>query len=87
MAQKPAPAKKVGRPSKYPSGAMDGATKVSRYRQKATYMGKGGKRYDVYLGKEAHVAIMVLRDRNKNLSISAIFEGVILGTLKVPKIS
>jgi hypothetical protein len=79
----PVAKKKVGKPRKY----HDNASKVRAYRLRATYMGKQGKRYDVYLSKEAHIAIMVLKDRNKSLSTSAIFDAVILGTLKVPKIS
>lgn len=81
MAQKNATPSKVGRPRKYP----DGAARVRAFRQRATYMGKQGRRYDVYLSKEAHIAIMVLKGRNKSLSTSAIFDAVILGTLKVPK--
>jgi hypothetical protein len=75
--------KKVGRPKKYSTDAA----KTRAYRLRATYMGKQGKRYDVYLSKEAHIAIMVLKGRNKSMSISAIFDAVILGTLKVPKTS
>jgi hypothetical protein len=81
MAQKKAGPVKVGRPRKY----SDGAAKVRAFRLRATYMGKQGKRYDVYLSKEAHIAIMVLKNRNKGMSNSAILDAVILGTLKVPK--
>ena len=81
MATEKVAQKKVGRPRKY----EDAAARVRAFRQRATYMGKQGKRYDVYLSKEAHIVIMVLRDRNKNMSISAIFDAVILGTLKAPK--
>ena len=74
--KKPIP-NKVGRPRKY----ADGAAKLRAFRAKAAYP---GKRYDIYLGKDAHVAVSVQMKKHPDLSASRVIEAMLLCAYSMP---
>lgn len=67
---------KAGRPRMY----EDAAAKMRAFRAKAQYP---GKRYDVYLGKDAHVAVSVQIKRT-GLPASAVIDAMIRCANSVP---
>jgi hypothetical protein len=77
MAQKKAVPTKVGRPRQY----EDGAAKLRAFRAKAAYP---GKRYDIYLGKDAHIAVSVQMKRYPSLSASRVIEAMLCCAHNVP---
>ena len=70
MAQKKPVQNKVGRPRQF----EDVAARVRAFRAKAAYP---GKRYDIYLGKDAHVAVSVQLKKYPGLSASSVIEAMI----------
>jgi len=76
MARKKLIKKTAGRPRLY----ADAAERVRAFRVKAAYP---GKRYDVYLGKDAHVAVVVLMKKHK-LPASGVIDAVMRGTVDLP---
>lgn len=77
MAQKKAVLTKAGRPRMY----EDRAAKLRAFRAKAAYP---GKRYDTYLGQEAHVAVSVQMRKYPGLSASRVIEAMLLCANHVP---
>lgn len=70
MTPKRAVKNKAGRPRKH----EDGAAKLRAFRAKAAYP---GKRYDIYLGKDAHVAVSVQMKKYPGLSASSVIDAMI----------
>ena len=70
MAQKKPVQNKVGRPRQF----EDGAARVRAFRAKAAYP---GKRYDIYLGKDAHIAVSVQLKKHPGMSASSVIDVLI----------
>jgi hypothetical protein len=68
--------RKVGRPKQH----EDTAARVQAFRARAKYP---GHRYDIYLGEDAHVALLALMKRT-GLSASKTLDSVLIGAIKLP---
>ena len=77
MAHKKSTQNRVGRPRQF----KDAAARVRAFRAKAAYP---GKRYDIYLGKDAHVAVSLQLKKYPGLSASSVIDAMVRCADNVP---